>query len=107
MTGGIAPRRKGDRHERACVLRLRTAGYHVIRSAGSLGPADLWAMRGDRVPIWISCKVTDATTKAERRAFNAIAADAGALAVIASRDGRAWVWNTCGPDGNRTPYELG
>jgi Holliday junction resolvase len=107
MTGGKAPRARGDRFERACVIRLRTAGYEVIRSAGSLGPADIWAARGDRVLIWVQCKVTDTTTRAERVAYRTRANDAGALAVIASKRGRMTVWHIITDGGQRNAYELG
>lgn len=108
MTGGKAPRAAGDRFERAAVIRLRSLGYLVVRSAGSLGPADLWAARADVGLLLISCKVTDHTTVRERRAFHALATDAGALAVIASKPGRGRMeWHRITHDGNRHYYDIG
>jgi hypothetical protein len=56
MTGGAANRRKGDTFERATAKWLRLRGFYVVRSAGSLGVADLVALRSDNVPLLISCK---------------------------------------------------
>lgn len=36
---------KGAEFERLCGHVLRDCGWHVIRAAGSKGPADLWAAR--------------------------------------------------------------
>lgn len=108
MTGGKAPRQAGDRFERACVMRLRALGYLVIRSAGSLGPADLVALRGDGLPLLVNCKVTDTTTTQLRREFHDIAYDAGALAVIATKPNRAVIrWQRIAADGTRGPYDVG
>lgn len=60
MTGGKAPRARGDRFERLCRHHLE--GDHdwlVIRSGGSLGPADLVAFRSDHAPWFISCKASE------------------------------------------------
>lgn len=109
MTGGKAPRARGDRFERACIDRLRAFDYLAVRSAGSHGPADIWAARADRGLLLISCKVTDRTTVAERCAFLALAADAGALALIASTTGRGRIQfaRIHGPNGLRDPYDIG
>jgi Holliday junction resolvase len=109
MTGGKAPRAAGDRFERLCIERLRAHDYLVIRSAGSLGPADIWAARADRGLLLISCKVTDKTTVAERCAFLALAVDAGALALIATKTGRGRMQfvRIHGPNGLRDPYDIG
>lgn len=106
MAGGKASRQKGDRFERACILRLRDAGWHAVRSAGSLGPADIWAARSDRGLIWVQCKFTDNTTVANRSALHAQAADAGALVVIASRNDTLTVWQYVDAYGHRTDFEL-
>lgn len=108
MTGGKKPRMAGDRFERAVVIRLRSLGYLVVRSAGSLGPADIWAARADVGLLLISCKVTDHTTARERRYFHALATDAGALALIASKPGPGHMeWQRIAHDGNRHHYDLG
>lgn len=57
--GGAARRRKGDRFERLTSKRLKTQGWVVVRSAGSLGCADLVAFRSDHAPWFISCKAID------------------------------------------------
>src|SRR3954463_8669532 len=85
MPGGKAPRAAGDRFERACAIRLRKAGYLVIRSAGSLGPADLVAFREDRIATFVQCKITDNMTAQARADFYRVAFDAGAMAVLATR----------------------
>ena len=108
MTGGKAPRAAGDRFERVCVAQLRECGYLVIRSAGSLGPADLVAMRGDGLPLLVSCKVTNATTKRERALFQTRAADAGCLALIATKPSPGRIlWLRIGPEGVLSPYDIG
>jgi Holliday junction resolvase len=108
MTGGKAPRAAGDRFERLVIERLRAHDYLAIRSAGSLGPADIWAARADRGLLLISCKVTDRTTVRERVAFLALAMDAGALAVIASRTGRGrMAFVRIYGLGLRDPYDIG
>jgi Holliday junction resolvase len=52
-------REKGDRFEHLCRTALREQGWLVVRSAGSLGCADLVAFRSDHQPWFISCKATD------------------------------------------------
>jgi Holliday junction resolvase len=106
MTGGKAPRAAGDRFERACVLRLRAHGFLVVRSAGSLGPADLVALRADHMPALIQCKITDTTTRAQRAAYYLQAEDAGAVAVIAFRPTRAGaVFVRIDTEGERHPWQ--
>ena len=108
MTGGKAPRAAGDRFERLVIDRLRAFDYLAIRSAGSLGPADIWAARADRGLLLISCKVSDRTTVRERVAFLALAVDAGALAVIATKTGRGRMQFVRIHDmGLRDPYDIG
>lgn len=105
--GGKAPRQAGDRFERTCTARLRALGFLVIRSAGSLGPADLVALRGDTLPLLISCKITDNTTTRLRREFLAIANDAGALAIIATKPDRGRIaWARISTGGDRAPYDV-
>ena len=108
MTGGKAPRAAGDRFERACALRLKAFGFLVIRSAGSLGPADLVALRGDRLPALVQCKITDNTTVRTRIAFHRLATDAGAVAVLVFRPAkrRGAIWVRVDDAGNRQPYDI-
>lgn len=108
MTGGKAPRQAGDRFERSCLLRLRDAGYIAIRSAGSYGPADLVALRADRLPALVQCKITDHMTARERASFYAVAEDAGAMAILACRpaNGRGVLWVRVNPEGNRVPWQI-
>lgn len=58
MTGGRSPRARGDAFERLTRQSLEGRGWLVIRSAGSLGCADLVAFRSDHQPWFISCKAT-------------------------------------------------
>lgn len=106
--GGKAPRAAGDRFERACMHRLAELGYLVIRSAGSLGPADLVALRGDRLPALVQCKITDNTTVRTRVAFYRAAEDAGALAVLVYRPvaRRGAIWVRIDGAGTRHPYQI-
>jgi Holliday junction resolvase len=107
MAGGKAPRAAGDRFERACIVRLRTAGYYAIRSAGSHGMADLIALRADRMPSFIQCKITDNTTVRERLAFYRAAEDAGAIAILVSRHTpRGALWVRVNPEGVRVPWTI-
>lgn len=108
MTGGKAPRAAGDRFERTILDRLRAYDYLAVRSAGSHGPADIWAARADRGLLLISCKVADHTTARERCDFLALAMDAGALALIASKTGRGRIQFVRIHDaGLRDPYDIG
>jgi len=89
--------------------RLRAAGYLVVRSAGSHGPADLVALRSDRLPALIQCKITDNTTARQRMAFYRAAEDAGAVAVLAyrtagRRSGVGFV--RINPEGERVPWPI-
>jgi Holliday junction resolvase len=106
--GGKAPRAAGDRFERACAIRLKGLGYLVVRSAGSLGPADLIALRADRRPALVQCKVTDNTTVRSRIDYFRQAAGAGAEAVIVYRPKghRGAVWVRIDAGGCRLPYLL-
>lgn len=109
MTGGKAPRAAGDRFERAIFEKLRIAGYLVVRSAGSHGPADLVAFRSDRLPALIQCKITDNTTTRQRAAFYRVGENAGAMAVLAYRTGgrRGGIgFVRVNPEGERAPWPI-
>lgn len=109
MAGGKANRQAGDRHERACAAQLRAAGYLVIRSAGSLGPADLVALRADRLPVLVQCKRTDNTTRAERVRLREIGHGFAAVVVLAEKPSRGGpiLWHGITENGGRTPYDIG
>jgi len=66
------------------------------------------ALRADRLPALIQCKITDHMTARERMAFYRAAEDAGALAVIASRpgNGRGVLWVRVNPEGMRVPWQI-
>jgi Holliday junction resolvase len=105
MPGGKAPRAAGDRFERGTVLRLRDAGYLVIRSAGSHGVADIVALRSDGPPILVQCKITDNMTARERATFRRLADHAGAFPVIAYRPGnRGVAYARINAEGERVPW---
>lgn len=85
MTGGARNRRAGDYFERQCRATLRQHGWIVIRAAGSHGPADLVALRADKKPMLVSCKLNGYLRPQERVEFLAVAKQAGARGVVASR----------------------
>jgi Holliday junction resolvase len=78
-------RARGDRFEHLTRDALRGHGWVVVRSAGSLGPADLVALRSDSRPWLVSCKATDVPylRPAEWIVLWAVAIDAGAVPVLA------------------------
>jgi len=108
MTGGKAPRARGDRFERLCMDKLRAQGYAAVRSAGSQGPADIIALRADRLPAFIQCKVTDNTTTRQRCLFYRLAEDAGALALLACKpaNGRGVLWIRVNSEGTRSQWQI-
>jgi Holliday junction resolvase len=76
-------RRKGDYFERRTRDALEADGWVVIRSAGSFGPADLWAMREGRTAWLVSCKTNGYLSRVETIALNDVAEKAGAHAILA------------------------
>lgn len=85
MTGGASNRHRGDYFERQTRDALAALGWVIIRSAGSMGPADIWALRrGDR-PLLISCKLNGRIDPEERRVLVRVAEQAGARPVLAMR----------------------
>lgn len=85
----MTPRARGDYFERQTREALREAGWIVVRSAGSLGPADLVAVRrnsmGGPHVLLISCKVDGRCGPAERAALLEAAEKAAAEPLVASR----------------------
>jgi Holliday junction resolvase len=89
-------RQRGDYFERQTRDALRAHGWVVVRAAGSLGPADIVALRGDKKPLLVSCKVTRRDERprispAERLALVEAAEQAGARALLACRSVGGWV----------------
>jgi Holliday junction resolvase len=81
----LSNRQRGDYFERQVVLALRAHGWICQRSAGSLGPADVWAMRNGKTPLFVACKLGGRIDPGERTAILDIADAAGARAVLAMR----------------------
>lgn len=81
----LTNRQRGDYFERQVVLTLRAHGWIVVRSAGSLGVADLVALRKGNTPTLVSCKLGGRIGPAERAALVEAADLAGARAVLAMR----------------------
>ena len=83
------PRQRGDYFERQAKHALEAVGWIVVRSAGSLGPADLVAVRrnsaGHPHVLLISCKLDGRCSPAERAALLAAADTAAAEPLVASR----------------------
>lgn len=86
-----ANRRAGDYFERQTRDALRAHGWLVVRSAGSLGIADLVALRAGNTPLIVSCKVSGQLPRAERLAFVEAARGAGARPLLACRVVRGYV----------------
>jgi len=69
---------------------LERDGFYVIRSAGSHGVADLVAVRVGEV-LFIQCKANGRLSADERMRLTDAAQRAGAIPVLASKDGRRLV----------------
>jgi Holliday junction resolvase len=78
-------RQRGDYFERQVRDTLAAHGWVVVRSAGSLGVADLVALRKGNTPALVSCKLGARIGPAERTALLDAAERAGARAVVAHR----------------------
>jgi Holliday junction resolvase len=81
----LTNRQRGDYFERQVRDTLRAHGWLVIRSAGSLGVADLVALRKGNTPTLVSCKLGGRIGPEERTAILDAADKAGARAVVAMR----------------------
>jgi Holliday junction resolvase len=84
-------RGRGDYLERQVRSALRRYGWIVVRAAGSLGVADLVALRAGNTPLLISCKLTGLPPPAERFAFLRAAEQSGARPIVATREHPGWV----------------
>lgn len=102
MTGGSAPKRKGSAFERKTKAELEDAGYLVVRSADSRGVLDLLAVKKDVMTdpynnysftvtiitvLAVQCKLSGRLSPVEREELIRVSEEAGALPVLASRDG--------------------
>lgn len=81
----MSNRSRGDYHERKTRGDLEAHGYIVVRSGGSLGPADLVALRFSRPPLFISCKLSGAIRPDEHDRTFVAAIRAGAVPLLATR----------------------
>lgn len=90
MPGGKAPRAAGDYFERRTRDALEHAGWLVIRSGGSLGVADLVALKNGHVPLLVSCKKGGYMTRPEVFALCEAAALAGAAPILATGKRPGW-----------------
>lgn len=99
---------RGADLERAIAARLRTAGCPlVIRSAGSHGAVDVLAI-GNGATLLIQCKADGYLAPMERAALITLAAEVGAVACVAGRNGprRSLTLTALGADGTRTELPL-
>jgi Holliday junction resolvase len=84
-------RARGDYFERHAKAALEAIGYVVVRSAGSLGPYDLMAIRAKSTTLLISCEVSGRIDPGERAAIIDAAEQGGARALLACRSRRGYV----------------
>jgi Holliday junction resolvase len=84
-------RAAGDLFERRTRDTFRSREWWVIRSAGSLGPADLVALKRGRPPLLVACKVNGRMDPRERAVLLDLALATGGVPLIAYRDGKGWV----------------
>ena len=78
-------RTRGDYFERQTVAALAARGWIARRSGGSLGAADVWALRSGNTPLLIACKLHGRIDPPERAALIHLAQKAGARPILASR----------------------
>lgn len=90
MSGGKAPRAAGDYFERRTRDALEHDGWLVIRSGGSLGVADLVALRDGYTPLLVSCKKNGYLTRSELFVLVEAAHMAGAAAILAIGKRPGW-----------------
>lgn len=87
----MSNRTRGDYLEHQTRDALAQYGWLVIRSGGSLGCADLVALRVGKMPLLVQCKVLGKGRQmprvdpAERMALFNAARESGARAIIATR----------------------
>lgn len=87
----MSNRGRGDYLEHQTRDALAAYGWFIVRAGGSLGAADLVALRAGKRPLLVQCKVLGRGRKwpridpAERQALWDAAAQAGARPIIATR----------------------
>ncbi len=86
-----ANRNRGDYLERSTKAALEAGGWWAIRAAGSLGEADVVAMRNGMATLLIACKTNGKLPPAERAALIAASTRAGARPLMATRSKRGYV----------------
>jgi Holliday junction resolvase len=84
-------RQRGDYLERQTRSALEACGWIVVRAAGSLGVADLVALRRGNRPLLVSCKLGKGIPPHERLALLDASTQAGARPVMATRTKRGVV----------------
>jgi Holliday junction resolvase len=84
-------RQRGDYLERQTRAALEACGWIVVRAAGSLGVADLVALRRDMRPLLVSCKLGPSIPPSERADLVEASHTAGARPVMATRTKRGYV----------------
>jgi Holliday junction resolvase len=87
----LTQRQRGDYHEHRTRDALEALGWTVTRAAGSLGPADLVALRAGDKPLLVSCKLSGRIDPGEREQLHTTARRAGARPLVASRDKPGWI----------------
>lgn len=81
-------RARGDYFERQARDVFADDGWLVVRSGGSLGVADLVALKAGHPPVLVSCKLSGRLSYAERAELLDTADAAGAYPVLAARPSR-------------------
>lgn len=104
---GNRNRDRGDYLERQTKAALEAFGWVVVRAAGSLGAADLLAIRAGFRPLLVACKITGYLLPAERRALIEWAAKGDARALMAQRTkpGRVGLWEVHEDAKKRPPVD--
>lgn len=87
-------RDRGDYLERQTKAALEAYGWVCLRAAGSLGAADIMAIRVGFRPLLIACKINGYLSPDERELLRTWAARGGARPLMAQRTkpGRVGLW---------------
>lgn len=108
----MSNRARGDYLERQTRDALAQYGWFVIRAGGSLGCADLVALRLGKRPLLVQCKVLGRGRQmprvdpAERMALFTTAKESGARAIIATRYRGGYIALLELPGPNWTTYPM-
>lgn len=74
---------RGAERERQLVARLRAEGWEATRTAGSHGPADVWAGKNGTFRfLQVKAGKTRWPSRRDRAALSVMASNAGAVAEI-------------------------